>query len=147
MYFEDGYKECVGYLTEGRSLVFERHGFALSNPGHHIPHLLIGRASKDHSDIKHRWVIHYTDDEESQVFKISSALDGRWVGRAGRLIPANEKHHAADVKITFLGNGKGYELQYADSDASIINDQSTLKLQDSDNWLRIGFQVFSVTYH
>lgn len=155
LWFEEGYKECVGYLTEGRSLVFERHGFALENPGHNIPLLVVGRASEDHADIKHRWVIHYTEDEESQIFKISSALDGRWVGRAGRLLPASHGHEAAGVKITFLGNGLGYELEYADGDSmlygamggamgEVMNDQKTMRLQDRG--IKLGFDVWSVTY-
>lgn len=144
LWFEEGYKECVGYLTEGRSLVFERHGFALENPGHDIPQMIIGRAREDHSNTKHRWVIHYTEDEESQIFKMSSALDGRWIGRGGRLHPASDKHEAADIKITFRGNGWGYELQYAESDDSLVDGQKTMKLEEEG--IKLGFWVWSVTY-
>lgn len=143
LWFEDGYKECIGYLTEGRSLVFERNGWALTNPGGNQAHVTISRATKDHDDIKHRWVIHYTEDEESQIFKISSSADGRWIGKGGKLLPSGQKDRAAEIKITFHGNGKGYELQFAGSHNFIVDHQSAMKMQGE----QAGFKVWSVTYH
>ncbi|CAK44018.1 uncharacterized protein An01g11130 [Aspergillus niger] len=112
LFFEDGYKEVVGYLTEGRYLVFEKSGYALTNTGN-TTRLSSSAARSDHSDKKQRWVIHYSSGEESQIFKISSALDGKWLGPHGSLLPAGRRGDAAEVKITFLGNGHGYGLQMA----------------------------------
>ncbi|KAA8651475.1 nonhemolytic phospholipases C family protein [Aspergillus tanneri] len=137
LWFEDGYKECVGYLTEGRYLVFEKSGNALTNAGN-ATQISSTPAQPDHRDKKQRWVIHYSDDEESQVFHISSALDGKWLGPKGALLAADRGEDAADVKITFLGNGNGYSLQYSDS--TPVEGQ---KFPASDE----GYQVWSVTYH
>jgi phospholipase C len=132
LWFEDGYKECVGYLTEGRYLVFERAGYALTNAG---DHLSISPAVPDHSKKNQRWVIHYSDGEESGLFLISSALDGKWLGPKGTLLPANRSDQAAQVKITFLGNGRGYSLEYAAGS------------KEAGLGGKAGFKVWSVTYH
>lgn len=81
-------------------------------------------------------MIHYSGGEESQIFTISSAVDGRWLGPGGKL--TLRKNRAAGVKITFLGNGKGYTLHYASSGNEVLP-----KLQGSAP----NYQVYSVTYH
>ncbi|GFF42010.1 hypothetical protein IFM58399_06462 [Aspergillus lentulus] len=89
----------------------------------------------DHSEKKQRWVIHYSNGEESGLFLISSALDGKWLGPSGTLLPANCSDQAAQVKITFLGNGQGYALEYATGSNEVgLGEKS-------------GFKVWSVTYH
>jgi phospholipase C len=121
-------------LTEGRYLVFEKAGYALTNAGNAI-HLSISPAGPDHSDKKQRWVIHYSNGEESGLFLISSALDGKWLGPRNTLLPANCSDQAAQVKITFLGNGRGYALEYATGSNEVgLGGRS-------------GFKVWSVTYH
>lgn len=130
LWFEEGYKEVIGYLTEGRYLTFESSGVALANSGN-ASKLSTTRAVADHSDKHQRWVIHYTADEESQIFQISSALDGKFIGAKGSLVTGRSK--AANVKITFLGNGKGYSLQYEDGTAV--------------GSLKSGCKIWSVSYH
>ncbi|PLB33161.1 nonhemolytic phospholipases C family protein [Aspergillus candidus] len=130
LWFEDGYKEVVGGLTEGRYLTFEQQGKALTNPGHNASAVTRAPAHADHRDRKQRWVIHYTEDEESQIFRVSSALDGRWLGPRGTLVSKREK--AADVRTKFLGNGKGYKLEY--TDGSPLGKSG-------------GYTIWSVTYH
>ncbi|KAL2803429.1 phosphoesterase family-domain-containing protein [Aspergillus granulosus] len=129
LFVEEGYKEVIGYLTEGRYLVFEQNKQALTNTGKGNK-LSRSKALADHSDKRQRWVIHYTADEESQIFHISSALDGRWIGQRGALVSSRAK--AANIKIRFLGNGKGYQLQYTNGTPL-----------DSKQ----GYQIWSVTYH
>lgn len=131
LWFEDGYKECVGYLTEGRYLVFEKFGQALTNAGN-ASQISTSRAHPEHREKSQRWVIHYSGDEESQLFHIASALDGKWIGSHGQLLGSDRRQDAADIQITFLGNGQGYSLQYADS--TFVGT-------------RRGYQVWSVTYH
>ncbi|KAL1856193.1 hypothetical protein Plec18170_004062 [Paecilomyces lecythidis] len=148
LFFEDGYKEVVGYLTEGRYLVFEMAGKALTNPSNGNK-VSASPATSDHKNKAQRWVIHYSNGEESGLFKISSALDGRWLGRNGILHPANQSAQASDIKITFLGNGKGYALEYADSnDESIsIGKSGALTVTPGVAGKESGFKIFSVTYH
>lgn len=145
LFFEDGFKECVGYLTEGRYLVFEKSGAALTNP-HGREHFTTKPAVENHDLKSQRWVIHYTEDEESNIFTISSALDGRWVGPRGLLFPYQED--AEHVRITFRPNGEGYILQYVNGEQYIdIDSWGSLKLHRSTTPPSEGFQIFSVTYH
>lgn len=76
LYFEDGYKEVVGYLTEGRYLTLEKDGYALTNDGSSSTVSLTG-STLGHSSIYQRWVITYNDEEESQISYLPSAYDGR----------------------------------------------------------------------
>ncbi|OXV10860.1 hypothetical protein Egran_01378 [Elaphomyces granulatus] len=157
--FEDGFKECVGHLTEGRYLVFEISGFALTNPS---PDpfgqgwMTVGPASEDHSNKNQRWVIHYCQGEESGIFKISSALDGRWLGIQGRLLRVDDEANAADVRVTFLGNGKGYRLEYMESSSPVMGidflGALNPKINDADQHIQgvnsqLSFKTWSVSYH
>lgn len=148
LWFEDGFKECVGYLTEGRYLVFEMFGHALTNLGHGFPAVVPTRATPSHDDKKQRWVVHYWGGEESGMFTISSALDGRWLGPFGTLLPADSQARAAPVRISFLGNGKGYSLQYAHvTESSFIGIKGNGSLSLENGLGFEGFKVWSVTYH
>ncbi|KAH8434240.1 nonhemolytic phospholipases C family protein [Aspergillus melleus] len=138
LWFEDGYKECVGYLTEGRYLVFERFGQALTNAGN-ASRISISRAHPEHREKSQRWVIHHAGNEESQLFHVSSALDGKWLGSHGALLASDQREKAADITITFLGNGKGYTLQYADS--TFV--EGAPQVDEAGK----GYRVWSVTYH
>jgi phospholipase C len=153
LYFEDGFKEVVGYLTEGRYLTFELFGFALTNPSsnpHGLGLVSASRATSNHESKNQRWVIHYSQGEESGIFQISSALDGRYIGVGGILLPTIQQDLAADFKVTFLGNGQGYTIQYALPDQSThLSIHKNGKFDDkgkAEN-MKLGFQIFSVTYH
>lgn len=81
------------------------------------------------------------------MFKISSSLDGRWVGPNGKFLPKDKKDSAADVSITFGGNGAGYSLEFAGGngvESSVADPQSKMTLKDGSSG---GFKVWSVTYH
>lgn len=149
LWFEDGFKEVVGYLTEGRHLVFEQAGSALTNDGK-TSHVTSSPATADHSSPNQRWVIHYSSGEESQMFTISSALDGKWLGRGGALLPAADSKQAVPVKITFLGNGKGYTMQVVvdgQDDGEISIQRYGGVSMNSTPGSADGFKIWSVTYH
>lgn len=148
LWFEDGFKECVGYLTEGRYLVFEASGHALANPGDSSNNVTATPATSNHDDKRQRWVIHYSDGEESGIFTVSSALDGRWLGASMSLLPASDHGEAAPLRIRFLGNGKGYSLQYANATTDVsyitINEDGQVALEPTASG---SFTAWSVTYH
>lgn len=146
LWFEDGFKEVVGYLTEGRHLVFEKAGFALTNNGK-ASHVTFTPATADHSSPNQRWVIHYSSGEESQIFTISSALDGKWLGKGGALLPAKDSAQAVPVKLTFLGNGKGYTLQLVGGHGEIDIRENDGVSVNSALGSADGFKIWSVTYH
>ena len=142
LYFEDGYKEVVGYLTEGRYLTFEKDGYALSNDGSSSTVSLTSSTSA-HSSIHQRWIISYNSDEESQIYYLTSAYDGRYLGVDGSLHSSNLA--AAEVAITFLGNGSGYTVKYeSGSDyIDIIKGSLTTTATSAPSQ---GFTIYSVTY-
>lgn len=145
LYFEEGFKEVVGSLTEGRYLVLEKSGSALTNNARKDL-LTATSATALHDSKSQRWVIHYTSNEESGIFTMSSALDGHWLGPAGTLVaqPAN----AAQVRISFLGNGHGYTLQYVSTGEYIdIGAKGDLKMDSAQQAPSQGFTIFSVSYH
>jgi phospholipase C len=147
LWFEDGFKEVVGYLTEGRYLVAEKGGYALTNSGKRN-YVTVTPATEKHESKHQRWVIHYTSDPESEIFTISSALDGRWLGARGVLLDSHQASDAAPVRITFLGNGLGYAVQYVNGNQYIDVDQvGHLKIATEKRVPDRGFKLFSVTYH
>ncbi|OOQ87754.1 non-hemolytic phospholipase C precursor [Penicillium brasilianum] len=147
LWFEDGFKEVVGYLTEGRYLVAEKGGSALTNSGKRN-YVTVTPATEKHESKHQRWVIHYTSDPESEIFTISSALDGRWLGARGVLLDSHRASDAEPVRITFLGNGLGYAVQYVNGNQYIDVDRvGRLKIATGKRVPDWGFKLFSVTYH
>lgn len=147
LWFEDGFKECIGQMTEGRYLVFEKGGWALSIPRERY-NLVTTRAVEEHNIKAQRWVVHYNEDQESHIFTLSSALDGRWLGTRGALVDAEEPWFAEPVRITYRGNGDGYMLQYVNGGQYIdIDELGRLKIAWSKEAPVDGYQIFSVSYH
>ncbi|KAI2706015.1 hypothetical protein CBS147332_7259 [Penicillium roqueforti] len=146
LWFEEGFKEVVGYLTEGRYLTFEKNGAALTNPARGNS-LVSSPASPQHNNKAQRWVIHYNNDEESQTFTVSSALDGRWVGPDGVLLPKSHSAKAAQVHFTFLGGGLGYTMQFVEKGQYIdIDKHGHLDTESRKTRPASGYQVFSVSF-
>jgi phospholipase C len=147
LFFEDGFKEVRGYLTEGRYLVLEKAGAALTNKLKSSS-LTTSRASELHNFKAQRWILHYHGGEESGLFLISSALDGRWLGTRGRMHISDNKADAEPMRIKFRGNGKGYYVQYAKTGEYIdVNHVGKLEIRDSWNVPPRGYTIFSVSYH
>lgn len=142
---EDGFKPVRGYLTEGRYLVFEMNGFALTNAGRHASHITATRATPDHNSPSQRWIIHATGGtaleggEGSGTFTISSAVDGRYVAEQ-TLIDA--KKGSQTYTITDMGNGKGYSLKTVKGKFLSIERDGRVGTSHTPS----GFGVFSVTY-
>ncbi|KAJ5226305.1 phosphoesterase family-domain-containing protein [Penicillium chermesinum] len=143
LFFEDGFKEVVGYLTEGRYLTFEKNSKALA--ASRSDSVSATDATPKHDTKSQRWVIHYTEDEESEIFTISSAFDNRWIGAKGAL--RDDASDAAQIRTSFLGNGSGYTLQFVDGGAYLDISSGGFELVSSDQVPNPGFKVFSVSYH
>ena len=135
---EHGFKSVRGYLTEGRYLTFEVLGFALTNAGSWCKQLKAGKATADHSAIDQRWIIYETSDD-SRLFTISSAVDGRHVGPQLTLV--DKVAEASIYNITFLANGKGYYFCDTDGQYITVNDQGNVMLANEGQ----GFSIYSVT--
>jgi phospholipase C len=136
-----------GYLTEGRYLVFEMNGYALTNRGFNTTKVSGTPATSRHESINQRWVIHMTSGSAlnggggSGTFKITSAVDKSYIAQNASLTKASA---GADIyTIQDLGNGKGYSLMAGSGQFLSIGSSGLIAEVSQPG----GFQVFSVTYH
>lgn len=121
---EDGFKEVVGYLTEGRWLVFEQGGYVTTNTGSGASDITLTTATANHEIRTHRWVIHAqggapTDGGQINygTYFLASAVDGRYLASHTSL--SKSVNGAETYKISFLGNGRGYSLQKRMGNSSV----------------------------
>ena len=135
---EEGFKQVRGQLTEGRYLTFEMDGMALTKHGES---LFATGISVGHRDIRQRWVLHQQGPGISDIFTISSAASGKYVGSG---LALTEAEQAISLTIVDLGNGKGYTISTEDGRYLTVGPDG--KLLYSEQPLT-GFNVFSVTYH
>ena len=133
---EKGFKPVRGQLTEGRYLVFEMNGYALtSSKGH----LTTAKATPKHDDKAQRFVIY--ENEDGSKFAIESASDKIAVAIRGEMTLLSDK--STDT-FTFIdmGDGMGHSIQAGDGQYISITSDGVMKMSQSQQ----GFQVFSVTY-
>ncbi|WEW57590.1 phospholipase C [Emydomyces testavorans] len=124
---EQGYKECLGTLTEGRYLVFTTK---LSNSASPSTELLLSQSDNTltasrpdpnrpdnlYADPRARWILHYynnnstsstdvntTATNQDPPYLLSSADQRIWIGAKGKLVPRRD---AVPVDIDFVGGGK-----------------------------------------
>jgi len=143
---EEGFKSVRGYLTEGRYLVFEMNGYAVT-AGPNATDITGTEATSDHRSKNQRWVIHATGGtgtdggQGSGSFVLSSAADGRFLADHTSL--AKDRSGAETYTIADMGNGKGYSLMKENGKYLSINLNGTIDIVGS---CAKGFQIFSVTY-
>lgn len=117
---EDGFKAVRGQLTEGRYLVFEMNGYALTSSS---GILAASKASSKHDTKSQRFVISGSAGKFSLKSVDGSAISG-------------------DYTITDMGNGEGYSVQNSKGQYLAINKKGKVTMAKSAT----GFAVFSVTY-
>lgn len=144
LYFEDGFKQVIGSLTEGRYLTFESNGYALTNPGSTkgkgTDALTATKTTSKHDSKNQRWVIHSSNG----TFQISSALDGQFIGKKGTLVAASQQaKSAANFEITFEA-GKGYSVQYSGGKYLTIKSNGKVDAEANSG---VEYDVYSVSYH
>jgi phospholipase C len=133
---EPGFKSVRGALTEGRYLVFEMNGYALSNSGSGTAGA--STATPQHEQKSQRWVVHQLQ-QSGTVFNVSSAVDGTFIASDGSLTSAQSS--AAGLTVQDLGNGQGYTVLGSSGYLAIgVNGTLTWSAAAS------GFSLFSVTY-
>jgi phospholipase C len=143
---EEGFKIVRGYLTEGRYLVFEMNGYALTNNGASANAITATPATAQHERIRHRWVVHASGGTAinggtgAGTFDITSAVDGRYIADHTSL--AKVKSGAESYTIVDLGNGQGYTLAKENGKYLIIDESGNISITKE----AIGFQLYSVTY-
>ncbi|RFU30264.1 hypothetical protein B7463_g6077, partial [Scytalidium lignicola] len=137
--YEDGYMLVRGYLTEGRWLVFESNGYALSNPSDGTKQFKAAAATANHETLAQRWVVHALT-EEGTLFNVTSAVDGKYLSQHSSL---SDSVTGAEVyNITYLGNSQ-YVLQKENGDYTNIKPDGTLEFSSTP----IPYKIWSVTYN
>ncbi|TVY83461.1 hypothetical protein LSUE1_G001247 [Lachnellula suecica] len=142
---EEGFKSVRGYLTEGRYLVFEMNGYALTAEAN-ATDITVTKARPDHNSKSQRWIVHATGGtatgggEGSGLFVLSSAVDGRFLADHTSL--DKQRSGAETYAITNMGSGKGYSLGKENGKYLTISSNGTINIVGQAG----GFQVFSVTY-
>jgi len=127
-----------GNLTEGRYIVFEMGGYALTNPGSPATDFTATKATSTHDDIAQRWVVHSLSDE-GNTFTISSAKDKRYIGAHTGLV--NNSSGAETYTVTFAAS-QGYALQKENGKYLSIDSTGTVQVYSDISY----FAAYSVTY-
>ncbi len=133
---EDGFKEMRGNLTEGRYVVFEAGGSALTHVGD-----MAGttEAGEKHDNKAQRWVAHAVEIGGDQ-FRIASALDGTWLVADGSLTPDISK---AEAFAVLFATSRGYALRRVNGKWLAPGQKGEVDWShDPAYW-----KAFSVTYH
>ncbi|TVY24206.1 Non-hemolytic phospholipase C [Lachnellula hyalina] len=135
---EQGFKEMRGAMTEGRFIVFEMGGYALTNPGKPAGVFTATKATLSHESIAQRWVVHNLVDG-GNTFTISSARDGRYIGSHTALV--NSETGAETYTVGFAA-GKGYSLQKENGKYVTVDENGAVQIGEDVTY----FRGYSVTY-
>ena len=117
---EQGFKAVRGQLTEGRFLVFEAGGYAISVAN---GKLVATQARPQHDKLSQRFVAHQTGSK----FSLTRAQGGQ--------------ESLGMFAIIDLGSGKGYSIKGSDGTFLAVKNGELVTSGTAQ-----GFQVFSVTY-
>lgn len=117
-------------------------GYALTNTGKDSRLVTGTMAMPKHQSLSQRWIVHQVGDLiAGKTFRISSAVDGRYVGMANTL--TSQEKLAQTFTISYLGNGKGYALIEIVGKSLGISASGFVMSSAAQS----GFHLFSVTYH
>ncbi|TVY36356.1 Non-hemolytic phospholipase C [Lachnellula subtilissima] len=135
---EQGFKEMRGALTEGRYIVFEMGGYALTNPGKPAGVFTATKATSQHESIAQRWVV-YNLVDGGNTFTVSSARDGRYIGSHTGLV--DSETGAETYTVGFVA-GKGYSLQKENGKYVTIDGNGAVQVVGNVTY----YKGYSVTY-
>lgn len=152
LYFEQGYKQLRGNLTEGRYLVIEKYEDDRSSRSDVTPggsstlrDGLMGfstaPACKSYNCIDERFTVHYTEDFFVPKFNLKSFLSKRFMNNSAGATNSSE----TAAKLTILFNtDDGYTIQNEDGKYLNFNFPALEEPQFSEN--RTTFNIYAVSY-
>ncbi|KAI5289747.1 hypothetical protein KEM54_003291 [Ascosphaera aggregata] len=161
---EEGHKQVIGNLTEGRYLVFTDSKVNLSlthSDSNYKTNSEVGATAVNFDNKSARFVIHYYNggnfsnelahSEQNSPFLLSTPIMYDWVGDGGKLV--TDKKNAVPIDIAFHPGGdgasRGYTLTYTSGKSagkalSLSSDGGVKVVEAGDATL---FDVYSVTYY
>lgn len=122
-----------GNLTEGRYVVLEMNGYALTD-SHGT--LTATKATSQHNSKAQRFVMYQSDDQ----FSIKGVPSGKYITGSGSSKLSSQKS-AGSFTITDVGNGSGYTVQTGGKYLSISGGKVTTSSSPQN------FMLYSVTYN
>ncbi|GJN83034.1 hypothetical protein PLIIFM63780_006580 [Purpureocillium lilacinum] len=137
---EPGFKSVRGKITEGRYLVFEMDGYALTNPGRCRPDggATVTKVSKGHARDLQRWIVHAVQIGGDD-FTLESAVDNRFICAGGKM--CKDKQDAIVFTLGFEPS-KGHTIKSKASSKYVSVADKKLTLEGSlSHWA-----TFSVSY-
>ncbi|KAJ4156123.1 hypothetical protein LMH87_001336 [Akanthomyces muscarius] len=141
---EDGFKTMRGQLTEGRYVVFEADGFALTNLGGIVG---ISSGNRKHDKIEQRWILHSLADYGNQ-FYLQSAKDKEYIRAGGTL--TSDKNKAQTLTIDYHADTAGYTLKAGGGKRAVTVETRTHRTRTKGevNWSGGGtkFTAYAVSY-
>jgi phospholipase C len=132
---EKGFKPVRGLLTEGRNLVLESSGFAISAAGHAVS---LRHSTKNHDDIHQGWILHAVAVGGNK-FTVSSAANGLFI--CNNLKLCKDSKSASVLSVEFKPS-HGHSLKCASGRYLAIGKNKKLSWEK----LQAFWNVFSVTY-
>ncbi|ORX37170.1 phosphoesterase family-domain-containing protein [Kockovaella imperatae] len=143
LWVEAGHREIRGKLTEGRHLVLESSGYALSVLSNAT--CTLGTSSpqvQKESDASQRFIVHARNASLADVpiFTITSAGDSKWFQADLSLSDSNAD--AAYFNVTNGGGVKGYTFQEMSSGQYLNFGCGNVTLGASPEWIKL----YSVTF-
>ncbi|TVY65488.1 Non-hemolytic phospholipase C [Fusarium oxysporum f. sp. cubense] len=135
---EKGFKTVRGLLTEGRTLVLESSGYAVSASmrGRVIA---LSRATTNHDDVQQGWVLHAVEIVGND-FTVSSADNGLYICQNLRL--CNDSSLATVFTVNFMPS-KGHSFKQK---GSYLYLAAGRKMQLDWQHKETFWSIFSVTY-
>jgi phospholipase C len=135
---EQGFKEMRGALTEGRYVVLEMNGYALTNTGGNATDFSASPTTSDHSDLSQRWVFH-AQEVGGDTFTAASAVDGKYISSD---IPGSNESDGLEVFTVSFQASSGYALRQENGTYVAIDGSGAVGSVDAISY----FKAFSVTY-
>lgn len=161
---EEGYKQVIGNLTEGRFLVFrdkDSNTSLIHSDKDYTTQTKVGATAGGPDYKSARFVAHYynggnfsnelTHYEQDGPFILSTPAMYDWIGEDGKIVP--KKEQAAPIDIAFHpggdGSSRGYTLTYTSGKSAgkafAVTSDGDVKVGDSGD--ASLFDIYSVTYY
>jgi phospholipase C len=137
LFYEDGFKGVRGALTEGRHLVFEALGYALTSGE---AKLTGTKATAAHETPSQRLVIHINELGGNQ-FKISDDSGDKWLGESADWYDSEDD--GCWCYINYVGNG-AYNIQQVDG-GKYVNLKGAGHISIAHD--PVNYSLYSVSYH
>lgn len=141
---EEGFKTMRGQLTEGRYVVFETDGFALTNLGGIVG---ISSGNRKHDKIEQRWILHSLANYGNQ-FYLQSAKDKKYIRAGGTM--TSDKTKAQTLTIDYHAETAGYTLKAGGGRRAVTVEtrKHRTRTEREVNWSGGGtrFTAYAVSY-